>query len=130
MVEVKIILSYNKEFIKQEISSLLPNTVYQVDRVKHGAVKEKKVIVIEIAKNLNGMILKANTKLSEIVKPPRGLVSERFIRECIAIGSSQGSSLSAPYKHFLIGIKCIYLQNKYLIKPYTVGKDKKSLIMV
>src|SRR4051812_47117861 len=130
MGEVKIILSYNKEFIKQEISSLLPDTVYEIDRVKHGAIKEKKVIVIDIAKNLNGMILKANTKLSEIVKPLRGLVSERFILECIVIGSSRGSSLYLLYKHFPICIKRIYLQNKYLIKPYTVGKDKKSLIMV
>ena len=37
---------------------------------------------------------------------------------------------SVLYKHFIICIICIYLQNKYLIKPYTVGKDKKSLIMV
>ena len=37
---------------------------------------------------------------------------------------------SVLYKHFIICIKCIHLQNKYLIKPYTVGKDKKSLIMV
>ena len=37
---------------------------------------------------------------------------------------------SVLYKHFIIYIICIYLQNKYLIKPYTVGKDKKSLIMV
>jgi hypothetical protein len=34
------------------------------------------------------------------------------------------------YKHFIICIKCIYLQNKYLITPYGVGKDKKSLAMV
>jgi hypothetical protein len=34
------------------------------------------------------------------------------------------------YKHFIICIKCIYLQNKYLINPYAVGKDKKSLAMV
>ena len=37
---------------------------------------------------------------------------------------------SVLYKHFLICIKCIYLQNKCLINPYAVGKDKKSLAMV
>jgi len=37
---------------------------------------------------------------------------------------------SVLYKHFLICIKCIYLQNKYLVSPYAVGKDKKSLAMV
>ena len=37
---------------------------------------------------------------------------------------------SVLYKHFIICIKCIYLQNKYLITPYGVGKDKKSLAMV
>src|SRR3954447_14897473 len=37
---------------------------------------------------------------------------------------------SVLYKRFVLYITCIYLQNKYLIKPYTVGKDKKSLIMV
>src|SRR3954470_19070993 len=50
--------------------------------------------------------------------------------ECIAVGYSRDPSLSVLYKHFPISIRCIYLQNKYLIKPYTVGKDKKSLIMV
>lgn len=35
-----------------------------------------------------------------------------------------------PYKHFLIYIRCIYLQNKYLVTPYGVGKDKKSLAIV
>jgi len=40
--------------------------------------------------------------------------------------SSNLSGLSSVlYKHFIICIKCIYLQGKYLIKPYTVGKDKK-----
>ena len=37
---------------------------------------------------------------------------------------------SVLYKHFIICIKCIYLQNKYLVSPYAVGKDKKSLAMV
>jgi hypothetical protein len=37
---------------------------------------------------------------------------------------------SVLYKHFIMCIKCIYLQNKYLVSPYAVGKDKKSLAMV
>lgn len=37
---------------------------------------------------------------------------------------------SLPYKHFIICIRCIYLQNKYLVTPYGVGKDKKSLAIV
>ena len=44
---------------------------------------------------------------------------------------SYSSGLSSVlYKHFIICIKCIYLQNKYLVSPYAVGKDKKSLAMV
>jgi hypothetical protein len=42
----------------------------------------------------------------------------------------QNQIRSLPCKHFIICIKCIYLQNKYLITPYAVGKDKKSLTMV
>ena len=42
----------------------------------------------------------------------------------------QEKTHSLPYKHFLICIRCIYLQNKYLITPYGVGKDKKSLAIV
>jgi hypothetical protein len=42
----------------------------------------------------------------------------------------QNQIQSLPCKHFIIGIKCTYLQNKYLITPYAVGKDKKSLAMV
>ena len=41
-----------------------------------------------------------------------------------------GGLSSMRYKHFIIWIKCIYLQNKYLVTPYAVGKHKKSLAMV
>ena len=123
----KTILILNKEFIKQDISSLLPDVVYEIDGVKQDAIEEKKDIAIEIAKNLNEKILMVDTKLSEIVKPLRGVVSERCIHEYIVVGSNQDSSLSAPYKHFLICIKCTYLEDRYLIKPYAVGKEKRII---
>jgi hypothetical protein len=34
------------------------------------------------------------------------------------------------YKHFIIFINCKYMYNRYIIQPYCVGKDKRSLAMV
>jgi len=48
----------------------------------------------------------------------------------LLLPSYSSNPSSVLYKHFLICIKCIYLQNKYLVSPYAVGKDKKSLAMV
>jgi hypothetical protein len=48
----------------------------------------------------------------------------------LQLHSYLGGPLSGVYKHFLLCIRCIYLQNKYLVTPYGVGKEKKSLTIV
>jgi hypothetical protein len=53
------------------------------------------------------------------------------MRRSVLLLPSYLSGLSSGlYKHFIICVRWIYLQDKYLITPYAVGKDKKSLAMV
>lgn len=39
-------------------------------------------------------------------------------------------SIILVYKHIIIYINCIYLNNRYIIQPYCVGKGKRSLDIV
>jgi hypothetical protein len=67
---------------EQEISSLFENARIELDAIEELSQKEKKQVIMDLAKNLEGMI-PTDTICLEIVTQLRGKVSGRFIREIL-----------------------------------------------
>jgi hypothetical protein len=66
----------------EEISYLFENARSKLDKIDAHTQKEKKQIVKDLAKDLEGKI-PTDTICIEIVNQLRGRISERFIRECL-----------------------------------------------
>jgi hypothetical protein len=67
---------------EDEISQLFKNAIIKIDEIDKQAKKEKKSIVKDLARDLEGKI-RQETICIEIVNQLCGRVSERFIRECL-----------------------------------------------
>jgi hypothetical protein len=72
----------NEENSDAEISSLFQDAIVKLEKIKANANQQKKQIVVELAKDLEGKI-PTDTICMEIVTQLRGQVSERFVRECL-----------------------------------------------
>ena len=84
LVKRMIIHERAEKFFEQEeeISLLFEDARIKLDKTDEQAKKEKKNIVKDLAKDLEGKI-PIDTICIEIVNQLRGRVSERFIRECL-----------------------------------------------
>ena len=65
-----------------EISMLFQDAIVKLEEIKAYSNQQKKQIVVELAKDLEGKI-PTDTICMEIVTQLRGRVSERFVRECL-----------------------------------------------
>ena len=77
-------MTFDGESVNQEILSLCNEAIEQIRKVDANSKRQKKQIIIELAKNLEGKI-PSNTISIEIVNQLRGLVSESFIHKCLDI---------------------------------------------
>jgi hypothetical protein len=75
-------LASNDETNEAGISSLFNDARDKLDGINKEAKKEKKQVIIQLAKDLDGKI-PTDTISIEIVNQLRGKVSERFIRKCL-----------------------------------------------
>ena len=75
-------MASNDETNEAEISSLFNDARDKLDGINKEAKKEKKQVIIQLAKDLDGKI-PTDTISIEIVNQLRGKVSERFIRKCL-----------------------------------------------
>ena len=66
----------------EEISSLFQDAMVKLEEIEDNANQQKKQIVVELAKNLEGKI-PTDTICMKIVTQLRGQVSPGFIRECL-----------------------------------------------
>ncbi len=73
---------HTKEIYKDDISSLIEDAIGKLDKVDAQANEQKKQIVVDLAKGLEDKI-PTETICMEIVDKLHGLVSPRFIRECL-----------------------------------------------
>ena len=67
---------------EDEISQLFKNALIKIDEIDKQAKKEKKNIVKDLARDLEGKI-RLETICKEIINQLHGRVSERFIRKCL-----------------------------------------------
>ncbi len=72
----------NGEYPDAEISILIQDAIVKLKKIRAYANQQKKQVVIELAKNLEGKIA-TDTICMEIVNQLRGQVHERFVRECL-----------------------------------------------
>ena len=70
------------EYQDVEISNLFQDAIVKLEKIKAYANQQKKQVVIELAKNLEGKIA-TDTICMEIVTQLRGQVSDGFVRECL-----------------------------------------------
>jgi hypothetical protein len=75
-------MSQNANNTEAEISSLFRDALSKLDKIDAQAERERKEIVKNLAKDLEGKIA-TDTISIEIVNQLRGRVSERHIRECL-----------------------------------------------
>jgi hypothetical protein len=68
--------------LEEKMSLLFENARIVLDAIDELAQEEKKNVVKDLAKHLEGMV-RADTICIEIVNQLRGRVSERFVRECL-----------------------------------------------
>jgi tetrahydromethanopterin S-methyltransferase subunit A len=73
----------------EEIENIFRRAISQLDEIDANANKEKRTVVKELAIELEGQI-PLDTISIEIVTQLRGIVSERFIRECLDNKYKQG----------------------------------------
>ncbi len=79
---VQTTLAQFKDVYKHEISLLVEDAIGKLEKVDAQAEGQKKQIVVDLAKSLEGKI-PTDTIFMEIVDKLHGRVSPRFIRECL-----------------------------------------------
>lgn len=75
-------LAQSKEVYKDEVSLLVEDAIGKLDKVDAQAKDQKRQIVVDLAKSLEGKI-PTDTICMNMVDQLHGRVSERFIRECL-----------------------------------------------
>jgi hypothetical protein len=72
----------HKQEIEDELYAVFEEAKSKLDNIDIRAKNEKKQVIIQLAKDLEGKV-PTDTISIEIVNQPRGRVSERFIHECL-----------------------------------------------